>query len=65
VRLCDIPREYYLKINNKRNNYINSHLDKNPNAGKINFMNARAKTYNIISQVLQVPIIRVYNKNIK
>jgi len=58
----NIPREYYLKINNKRNNYINSHLDKNPNAGKINFMSARAKTYNIISQMLQVPIIRVYNK---
>ena len=30
---CNIPREYYLKINTKRNNYINSHLDKNPNAG--------------------------------
>jgi len=28
-------------------------------------MNAGAKTYIIISQVLQVPIIRVYNKNIK
>jgi len=26
---------------------------------------ARAKTYNIISPVLQVPIVRVYNKNIK
>jgi len=62
---CNIPKEYYLKINNKRNNYINSHLDKNPNEGKINFMNARAKTYNKISQLLQVSIIRVRNKNIK
>jgi len=53
------------KINNRRNNYINSHLDKNPNAGKFNFMKTRAKTYNIISQVLQVLVIRVYNKNIK
>jgi len=28
-------------------------------------MKARAKTYNIISQLLQVSIIRVYNKNVK
>jgi len=31
---CNIPREYYLKINIKINNCINSHLDKSPNAGK-------------------------------
>jgi len=31
--ICNIPREYYLKINIKINNCINSHLDKNPNAG--------------------------------
>jgi len=35
---------------------------KIPTREKFNFMNARAKTYNIISQVLQVHIIRVYNK---
>jgi len=35
---CNIPKEYYLKINNKRNNYINSHLYKNPNAGKFQFI---------------------------
>jgi len=28
-------------------------------------MKARAKTYNIISQMSQVPIIHVYNKNVK
>jgi len=28
-------------------------------------MKARAKTYNIISQMLHVPIIRVHNKNVK
>jgi len=65
-RGCNIPREYYLKkINNKRNNYINSRLDKNLNAGKFKFMKACAKTYNIISQMFQVPIIRVYSKNVK
>jgi len=62
---CNIPREYYLKINNKRNKFINSRLDKNPNAGIFNFMKMRAKTYIIISQWLQVPIIRVHNKNLK
>ena len=35
---CNIPREYYLKINNKRNKFINSHLGKNPNAGKFQFI---------------------------
>jgi len=36
-RLYNIPREYYLKINIKINNCINSHLEKNPNAGKFQF----------------------------
>jgi len=35
---CNIPREYYLKINNKRDKFINSHLGKNPNAGKFQFI---------------------------
>ena len=62
---CNIPREYYKKIIIKENNYINSRLDKNFNAGKFNFIKARAKTYNINSQMLQVPIFRVYNKDVK
>jgi len=53
---------YWLKKILKEINYINSRLDKNPNAGIFNFMKARAKIYIIISQWLQVPIIRVHNK---
>ena len=36
--ICNIPREYYFKINNKRNKFINNHLGKNPNAGKFQFI---------------------------
>jgi len=41
---CNIPREYYLNINNKRNNYIDNHLYKNPNAGKIKFIKIARQT---------------------
>jgi len=35
---CNIPRDYYLKINIKTNNCFKSHLDKNPKAGKFQFI---------------------------
>jgi len=33
--ICNIPRDYYLKINIKTNNCFKSHLDKKSQIGKI------------------------------
>jgi len=60
---CNIPKDYYLKINIKINKCFNSHLDKNPNAGKFQFIKkARQKLINKFIKGYKFPKFAFKNK---